>query len=424
MKYYKYLDIDKIYNRKSNILEESKFWMSNYKYLNDPLEDFNCIVFKGDEINWKCFIRQYVFSYIVYLKTDNIDFVKVIYSLCDNKIINSQIKKDINKVLNDTYTIQLCKYLCDREVYIKEVKLWFRYLTSYWLTKISGVFSNDEMNLINEISIYDLSFINNVLHNKKHKTIDNKIIEVEWYDYYIDSKVDKKIKILSFYEDFFNEILNTMIPNYMIYSLSERYDSSLMWSHYANSHKGLCLEYEINEVSDFIEEKDKDQYYSRKVRYSDIVFPLNFFKDNVQLLIRAVRDNYHSLSKKIKTDFIKKYNDEKYEKELKATFNLKLSSKTLDWKNENEMRIVYSVADISDKTKGKLVKYKSSSLKSITFGTLTRKKDIVKVCKTCKELIDKGLKVYQCFYKYSKKSAGYVLKRSKIKKNLLMKLIN
>ena len=34
MKYYKYLDIDKIYNRKPNILEESKFWMSNYKNLN------------------------------------------------------------------------------------------------------------------------------------------------------------------------------------------------------------------------------------------------------------------------------------------------------------------------------------------------------------------------------------------------------
>jgi len=30
-----------------------------------------------------------------------------------------------------------------------------------------------------------------------------------------------------------------------IFSLSKKYDDELLWAHYANSHKGFCIEYDL-----------------------------------------------------------------------------------------------------------------------------------------------------------------------------------
>lgn len=44
------------------------------------------------------------------------------------------------------------------------------------------------------------------------------------------------------YKNFLNKITNL----YGIFCLSQKKDNLLMWSHYANNHKGICLEFEIN----------------------------------------------------------------------------------------------------------------------------------------------------------------------------------
>lgn len=52
-----------------------------------------------------------------------------------------------------------------------------------------------------------------------------------------------------------------------ICSFTERFDSVLMWSHYAEQHKGICVEY------DFLNSKDWD--YLEPVYYSDKLFNLS-----------------------------------------------------------------------------------------------------------------------------------------------------
>lgn len=54
-------------------------------------------------------------------------------------------------------------------------------------------------------------------------------------------KENKKYKIASFV----NKIL---YEKYMCCCFSEVNDSILMWSHYANEHKGFCIEYDFNEL--------------------------------------------------------------------------------------------------------------------------------------------------------------------------------
>lgn len=47
-------------------------------------------------------------------------------------------------------------------------------------------------------------------------------------------------------DDLNSEILKEKLKDIKIVSLSKNCDNYLMWSHYANSHKGICLGYKIN----------------------------------------------------------------------------------------------------------------------------------------------------------------------------------
>ncbi len=49
-----------------------------------------------------------------------------------------------------------------------------------------------------------------------------------------------------------------------IYSLSKTYNDELLWAHYANSHNGYCIEYDLNKL---LESYDSDRVYSFPVIY-------------------------------------------------------------------------------------------------------------------------------------------------------------
>ncbi len=65
------------------------------------------------------------------------------------------------------------------------------------------------------------------------------------------------------FESLFHPFADAKIEEFCsrgIYSMSELSDNHLLWSHYADSHRGICIEYEIN----------PDAYsYLGPVRYSD-----------------------------------------------------------------------------------------------------------------------------------------------------------
>lgn len=63
------------------------------------------------------------------------------------------------------------------------------------------------------------------------------------------------------------------IQRYGVLSLTERADNILMWSHYANGHTGICIEYERTDDNIL-----GDDSVTRPVRYTD-VYPLISYDD-------------------------------------------------------------------------------------------------------------------------------------------------
>ena len=97
------------------------------------------------------------------------------------------------------------------------------------------------------------------------------------------------------------------IKNVGIYSLSKTWKKELLWSHYSDSHKGFCIEYEIN---DLILEESKS-----------IIFPkiinVNYLKEPP---IYSLQDSDNLDYKILQTLAGTKSKPWKYEKEIRIIF--------------------------------------------------------------------------------------------------------
>lgn len=123
---------------------------------------------------------------------------------------------------------------------------------------------------------------------------------------------------------------NATIKEFCFCSLSKDYTNILMWSHYANSHKGIVVGVEFEDF--YIDRKISIQ----KVRYSNKLPPFN-------------------ISKYSKAE---SFNNARLQMSLIFSY---LSHKTLNWKYEKEYRIWY-------RNQPSYFKYDQSQLKSVYFG--------------------------------------------------------
>ncbi len=108
----------------------------------------------------------------------------------------------------------------------------------------------------------------------------------------------------------------------LVSCFSKRKNSMLMWSHYANSHKGVCIEYERPESKDF-----RDVIYQNK---------------------RPFIKMYKAVSHAIALDILQKNESESeifsYLKDTLDPFFIKAT----DWKYEDEVRCLYSKTKLPD----------------------------------------------------------------------------
>lgn len=154
-------------------------------------------------------------------------------------------------------------------------------------------------------------------------------------------------------------------PKLGIYSLAKTYSNELLWAHYSNSHRGFCIEYEIEKLeSNYLVPKEVNR------------LPVEY-KQNPQTLT---------------------YGDFKEISNLKKLFG----TKSKEWRYEEEIRLIFD-------TSGPKA-YHTSALTGIYFGaeTLEEHRDYI-----ISSLEDKDVKFYEIF----RKTNSYKLNRRLIAEN-------
>jgi hypothetical protein len=128
------------------------------------------------------------------------------------------------------------------------------------------------------------------------------------------------------------DVFNNMLKNFGILSLAEDAKNILMWSHYAEDHKGICIEFERNEVNGL-----GDSGKTKKVNYTK---------------------NYPSLSSKTLLS----------KKDTESSLMRVLYTKSESWGYEQEWRMFMP--------KGNTVYSVPGRVKSIIFGARASNMDI------------------------------------------------
>ncbi|MEI7340470.1 DUF2971 domain-containing protein [Pectobacterium brasiliense] len=140
-----------------------------------------------------------------------------------------------------------------------------------------GLINNLE-NIIGEMNLFDqmddeIKSIYSRLSQDKQKEISQQFLPV------MKSLVEKfKPTIINSANQVYENFNNAFVDFTRVLCLSEKKDNLLMWGHYADSHRGFVLEFDVNNGFFNQRKNQKDEYgYLREVKYKediDILDPI------------------------------------------------------------------------------------------------------------------------------------------------------
>lgn len=151
-----------------------------------------------------------------------------------------------------------------------------------------------------------------------------------------------------------------------------------MWAHYGNSHRGICVGYDVELIEKYLQ-KNHINILAKKVNY--VAVPLIYSNHGFYGYDENGNNHFYKANPNVKWDY--KYLD-------KATENLILQKNALIWKNEQEHRMIASPLAISTGLEKKLISIEEKgfkltlppdAIKKIYFGAKTSKEDIELVAK-------------------------------------------
>lgn len=179
-------------------------------------------------------------------------------------------------------------------------------------------------------------------------------------------------------EAFFKQIkadIEEVERSLLVACFSKRWDSVLMWSHYADAHKGVCFEFDMPEDSRFA-----------KVRYSNKRSVLD-----VEAITRVVLA-YDFLGIKIDPSDAK----------LIQTVMSPFLGKSLDWKYEKEIRCLASQKETDDvvSKSGKLWFLSLPKITGVYLGCKMSEKESEEITKFAKNLSVPVFRVRESTNKY------------------------
>lgn len=191
----------------------------------------------------------------------------------------------------------------------------------FYLNNLKKDLENNNKEILEEISEDELLKIRKKLNSKDVKSIAEELLKTAPYLEDIIQKRRRETGICCF---------------------SKKCDNVLMWSHYAQDHKGICFKFDIKEDSNFFSPLITVEY-----------------KKEVDLNISEYFLNYNKFSKDI------------------------ARVKHSDWSYEKEVRVIKTGFKDSDRKK-RFLKFKPDALKEIIFGFKTDPEVILDYMNLCK----------------------------------------
>lgn len=444
-------------------LRNQTIYFSKLEDFNDYGETHMKIRWQGDEIAWKGLFKHYI------LNLENAVF------MCKLSDEENDIKK-LGIFMADPNCEDFCEITGFNEKYAKQL---VDISTKFIETPIIKAFVRLLTEFNPKINEKELSFILNSVHNTafsffkdylgiSYKNVDNfseseyyerfkflfnkstsqekdhfnemiEVIEVTKSQLIKKKELPFKMKFLSmdFPTEYVKQIKCLTYPERYVSCFTERFDNNAMWGYYANSYRGVCLEFNPKIIGDkeYIElyEEigvssisgkiyDYVNFEFKKITYSDIdTFPeFNFFEQLGKL--NPLQMSIFLVDNKKASQFYN-YSDE-WRKEYWKIFEKMSICKTKDWEHEAEKRLILNnMISEYDSAEKRNLKYKFECLNGIIFGLKIdekiKNKIIEIIAEECNKKDRKDFNFYKLFYLDGKLLKEKCLDSTIIFKNLL-----
>lgn len=225
----------------------------------------------------------------------------------------------------------------------------------------------------------------------------------EFREYYDNKEISKEVflKLTNLFKTPSKDILKKRFEtlseiknntqNMGILCLSQRDENILMWSHYAEDHKGFCIEFNelnthLSDTADLIDVKYLESFEDLNSPELIVDFFMLMFWDYRDLPRLEWERKYIELGQQLKVH-----------EESQLALSI-IGNKYVDWSYEKEVRLVTG-------NKG-VIKYDPQSISSITFGLRMSESDKATIRNICKT----DDKCHIKFKQAEKLTSGYGLK--------------
>src|SRR5690554_3644795 len=302
-------NIDEYYNDLLSKLEKSKYKLYRYIPINNIVDEIEQNLMHGNQYGFHSIMNQYVYHNKPSFFNDPFDsvfgislntffgaFLSEFVDLKEYRLITDQLNKSKDiKNIDDILTE------IEKSDANEKTKNFLKYIFKSSFEALNSSESKDMTDMLNifKQKIIDnpepyTGFINSFYSGKldenkikkQFKEIGNKIDSNSLENLAIDPLNPDAQKFINFakslglndesnkFERILNEAVKSSNANIFdaienklgIASLTTNFNNELMWSHYASSHKGICIEYDLSE---FVKDIESMKSLLIPVRYSN-----------------------------------------------------------------------------------------------------------------------------------------------------------
>lgn len=379
-------------------IETGAFHFASPSELNDPMEGYVSVYWKGDRAAWEGLFRNYICSYfnaienyllaqdekVLWEKTLMIDI-----NAFDKFPIGKAYREIGNAILADQDVIRIISVYGDNEfkcfsnelhlilqfIHIKAFKICITYCHKYKLIPedmVNSLIKGPEMT---DLSSFPFEHLNKLESDEVRRTIAmvadhemNDLMEFQMIcsgmqepgftygrditDFCNDVKKGRQHRnwmalVVDFPKMYIHQLKNMIYPESYYVCFSGKNDDSAMWGNYADHHRGVCLVYDADYNRDRAEQygyyQENKNICPKKVEYGGKIIERNFFETFGRLTIPQIKGWLTGKNGVLSNCFAIFDSAEKiaeWREKYWEVFNAKNFHKLEAWKYEDEYRIL------------------------------------------------------------------------------------
>ena len=461
---YRFRSIDALLDKYQE-LESQTIYFASPDQLNDPMEGFRDIVWRGDKIVWTNFFKHFVYclheGYFLLRTTGNsrelgVDDIPFLGSWDQTSASQGQgIFEEIWHMFHNLPKMpEIIEALANsnRKIRYRELGFYLRSILPILLIEIEEIYiahgAASKFGRVQPLeswsvhtmleALFELVIFFEKIHTEEEIHTELQGLEArentrrfvqqrnmhqmstQQYNASVREEIFRKncqLVIADFPRIYLNEVERLLWPKWYTACFMKNYHNSSVWGHYGDGHRGACLIFETVNMGESnglkfnkVRGKSEKTMPFHEVSYADKPGEVDFFRSIGRLSVSELiklwytdsEANRSECASHIQSDGQKK---DDWQEIYWKNFDRDVTTKTKDWKYEQEYRLILGKEIRTRTVHGKKIRtltYDFDSLKGIIFGIKTSDKDRLEIIRIiqnkCEKYKRSDFKYYQAYY--------------------------